>query len=93
MTLSKNINILSYSGGADSTALLVYCRENNVPYEEAVYSEDWFRYPGEYMRKYFDYIEKEFDIKIAWIKNDIKYWIEKNKGRLYAFPASRSSKS
>ncbi len=65
------MNIISYSGGADSTAVLVYCRENNIPYEEVVYSVDWFPYPGNYMKDYFRYIEKEFKIKITWLENDI----------------------
>lgn len=72
------VNIISYNGGADSTALLVYCRENNVPYEEVVYSEDWFIYPGDYMKNYFKYIEKEFAVKITWLDCDLKYWLNKN---------------
>lgn len=76
----ENVNIVSYSGGADSTAVLVYCRENNVPYEDVVYSEDWFPYPGNYMKNYFKYIEKEFDVKITWLRNDKLSWIKKNAG-------------
>ena len=70
------MNIISFSGGADSTAVLVYCRENNVPYEEVIYSEDWFPYPGNYMKDYFNYIEKEFNIKITWLKCDRKKWMD-----------------
>lgn len=70
------MNIVSYSGGADSTAVLVYCRENNVPYEDVVYSEDWFPYPGDYMKNYFKYIEKEFDIKITWLECDRRKWMD-----------------
>ena len=74
------MNIISYSGGADSTAVLIYCRENNISYEEVVHSKEWFPYPGEYMKNYFKYIEKEFNIKITRLKCDVKYWLEKNKG-------------
>jgi 3'-phosphoadenosine 5'-phosphosulfate sulfotransferase (PAPS reductase)/FAD synthetase len=79
--LSLSRNIISYSGGADSTAVLVYCRENNVPYEEVIYMEDWFPYPEKDLwNKYFEYIEKEFGIIITRIKNDRKYWIKKEGG-------------
>lgn len=61
-------NIISFSGGADSTAVLVYCRENNVSYEEVIYIEDWFPYPGNYMKKYFTYIQNEFNIEITFLK-------------------------
>ena len=84
--MTENLNIISYSGGADSTAVLVYCRENNISYAEVVYSEDWFPYPGSYMIDYFKYIEKKFDIKITWLKNDRKYWIEKNGGHYPRLP-------
>ena len=71
------MNIISYSGGADSTAVLVYCRENNVPYEEVIYVEDWFPYPEkEIWNKYFEYIQDEFNIKITTLKCDRKYWID-----------------
>ena len=69
------MNVISYSGGADSTAVLVYCRENNVPYEEVIYVEDWFPYPGDYMQKYFEYIQDKFNIEITTLKCDRKYWI------------------
>lgn len=71
------MNIISYSGGADSTAVLVYCRENSVPYEEVIYMEDWFPYPGDYMKKYFDYIQQEFDIKITILECDRGFWIKR----------------
>lgn len=70
------MNIISYSGGADSTAVLVYCRENSVPYEEVVYSEDWFPYPDPEFLEYFDYIEKEFDIKITRLPCDRRKWMD-----------------
>ncbi len=80
------MNIISFSGGADSTALLVYCRENNIPYEEVVYMEDWIPYPNKEFLEYFDYIEKQFDIKITRLKNDRKYWIKKNSGHQPRLP-------
>ncbi len=58
----------------------MYCRENNIEYEEVVGVQEWFPYPGEYMKKYLQYIKKEFDIKITWLDCDVKYWLEKNKG-------------
>ena len=74
------INIISYSGGADSTAVLVYCRENNVTYEEVIYVEDWFPYPGNIMQKYFEYIQDKFNIKITKLPCDRLEWLRKNKG-------------
>lgn len=75
------MNIISYSGGADSTAVLVYCRENNVPYEEVIYIEDWYPYPGKEMEKYFDYIQDKFNIKITKLSCDRKYWINREGGK------------
>ena len=72
--------IISFSGGADSTAVLIYCRENNIDYKEVIYMEDWYPYPGNYMKEYFNYIEKEFNIKITKLPCDRKYWISKNGG-------------
>ena len=72
------INIISYSGGADSTAVLVYCRENDVPYREVIYVEDWFPYPEKDLwDNYFKYIEEKFKIKITRLKCDRKYWIKR----------------
>ena len=69
-------NIISFSGGADSTAVLVYCRENNVPYEEVVYSEDWFPYPDKEFLEYFDYIERKFNIKITRLPCNRRKWMD-----------------
>lgn len=74
------MNILSYSGGADSTAALVWCRENNVELTEIVYIEDWFPYPGNTMKKYFKYIQQKFGMGITTIKCDRKHWIEEYGG-------------
>ncbi len=74
------MNIISYSGGADSTALLIYCRENNISYEEVIYMEDWFPYPGQEMEKYFIYIEKKFNIKITKLPCNRLEIIRKNGG-------------
>jgi 3'-phosphoadenosine 5'-phosphosulfate sulfotransferase (PAPS reductase)/FAD synthetase len=82
----NTMNIISYSGGADSTAVLVYCRENNVPYEEVVYMEDWFPYPGDEMQKYFEYIQDEFSIKITKLECNRKYWVESNNNNYPRLP-------
>lgn len=74
------MNIISYSGGADSTAVLVYCRENDVPYREVIYMEDWFPYPGDEMKDYFKYIEKEFKIEITKLPCNRLEYIRKNGG-------------
>lgn len=74
------INILSYSGGSDSTAALIYCTEHKIPIEEVIYIEDWFPYPGDVMQKYFEYIEKKFKIEITKLPCDRLEWLRKNKG-------------
>jgi 3'-phosphoadenosine 5'-phosphosulfate sulfotransferase (PAPS reductase)/FAD synthetase len=76
------VNIISFSGGADSTAVLVYCKINNIPFEEIIYMEDWYPYPDKEFFEYFDYIEKIWsnEFKITRLKCDKLYWIKKNGG-------------
>jgi len=74
------INILSYSGGADSTAALIWCKLNNIPIEDIINMEEWFPYPGDIMQKYFKYIEKKFNINIIRLPCNRLEWIRKNGG-------------
>ncbi|BDI54890.1 MAG: phosphoadenosine phosphosulfate reductase [Lokiarchaeia virus VerdaV1] len=74
------MNVLSYSGGADSTAALLYCTLNDIPYREIIYVEDWFPYPGNEMNQYFEYIENEFNFRITTLPCDRALWLNKNKG-------------
>jgi len=74
------MNVISYSGGADSTAALLYCTLNDIHLKEIIYVEDWFPYPGNIMTEYFEYIENEFDFRITILPCDRALWLKKNKG-------------
>jgi len=60
--------IVSYSGGKDSTAMLVYLRKNHYPIDEVIYCRDPFPYGWRIMYKYFKYIEKTLNLKITKLK-------------------------
>lgn len=62
------VNIISLSGGKDSTALLLRAIELDVEYE-AVFADTGHEHEETY--KYVDYLEKRLGIKIRRIKADL----------------------
>lgn len=59
--------LLSYSGGKDSTAMLLFARSLGVEFM-AVYQDTGFEHPIHY--KYLDYIQEKTGITIYRIKNE-----------------------
>lgn len=65
---NKYVNIISLSGGKDSTALLLRAIELDVDFE-AVFADTGHEHEETY--KYVDYLEKRLGIKIRRIKADL----------------------
>lgn len=65
---SDHVNVISLSGGKDSTALLLKAIELGVEYE-AVFADTGHEHEETY--KYIDYLEKQLGIKIRRVKADL----------------------
>lgn len=74
MVIKMTINILSFSGGSDSVATLLYCIKNDININEIVYIRDWNPYPRKIMKQYFKYIENKFQVKITTLACFKKFW-------------------
>lgn len=72
------ITLLSYSGGKDSTACLIYCLKKNIKIDEIIYVSDFFPYPRKEMKQYFRYIQEKLSVKITTLPFIKKYWLKKN---------------
>lgn len=95
-------HIVSYSGGKDSTAMLLKMIEKQMPIDEIVYCEIMAtptlgaEYPEmyEYLDKVDEYLMKNIGIKITRIKSNIsfeeQFYTKKKKGKyknkIYGFP-------
>lgn len=77
--MMRNIKVISFSGGKDSVAMLIYLINNKIPFDEIVYVRDFFPYPKFIMDYYIRYIEKSLNVKIAKIELDYKEEVKKNK--------------
>ena len=69
--------IISYSGGKDSTAMLLYLKQNYYPIDEVVYVRDPFPHGYRLMYRYFKYIEKRFDLKISKLNSQMLHYIDR----------------
>lgn len=95
-------HIVSYSGGKDSTAMLLKMIEKKMPIDEIVYCEVMAtpiigaEYPEmyEYLDKVDEYLMKNIGKKITRIKPDVSFEQQfytkkkrgKYKGKIYGFP-------
>lgn len=95
-------HIVSYSGGKDSTAMLLKMIENKMPIDEIVYCEVMAtptigaEYPEmyEYLDKVDEYLMKNIGKKITRIKPNVSFEQQfytkkkrgKYKGKIYGFP-------
>lgn len=76
---NDKIRIVSFSGGKDSTAMLIKLINDEIPFNEVIYVEDFFPYPKFIMEYYLSYIEKTFNIKITRLPLSYKDEVSKNK--------------
>lgn len=95
-------HIVSYSGGKDSTAMLLKMIENNMPIDEILYCEVMAtptlgaEYPEmyEYLDRVDEYLMRSIGKKITRIKTNISFEEQfytkkqkgKYKGKIYGFP-------
>ena len=88
-------HIVSFSGGKDSTAMLLMMIEKNMPIDDIVFCDTMAEYPEMY--EYIDEVEKYIGRKITRIRAKKTYEEQfytkfkrgKNKGRIYGFPFQR----
>lgn len=104
--LNEKKTYVCFSGGKDSTAMLLRLIEKNIKIDEIVFADTGFEFPELY--QYIKKIEKHIKRKITILKPDKNLWNKwfygkitrgKNKGKirgmpLYAYPCwySRESK-
>lgn len=61
-------NIISVSGGKDSTALLLLAIERNTPNMQAVFADTGNEHPQTY--EYVDYLAEATGVPVRWVKAD-----------------------
>lgn len=66
--MSANHNVVSVSGGKDSTATLLVARAWEVPNLSAVFADTGHEHPSTY--EYIHYLEDKIGIPIRWIRAD-----------------------
>ena len=89
-------NIVSFSGGKDSTAMLLMMLERDVPVDEIVFVDTTKEFPE--MHEHIRAVESFINRKITILKIDFDYWFSdhvkikgKNKGQKgYGWPDHRN---
>lgn len=92
----KTQNVVSFSGGKDSTAMLLRMIEEGVQVDRVIFVDTTKEFPGMYA--HIDKVQSMIPIKIEVIKIEFDYWFGehiktrgKNKGkRGYGFPDFRN---
>jgi 3'-phosphoadenosine 5'-phosphosulfate sulfotransferase (PAPS reductase)/FAD synthetase len=69
---SKGKTYVCFSGGKDSTAMLLKLIEKKIPFDEVVFADTLFEYPELY--SYIDYVEKLIGITITRLKPPSNTW-------------------
>ncbi|MEA1030969.1 phosphoadenosine phosphosulfate reductase family protein [Pseudomonas sp. N-137] len=67
-------NVISYSGGKDSTAMLLLAVEQEVEHLQAVFADTGNEHPSTY--EYVRYVEQSTGVPIRWIRADFTKQIE-----------------
>lgn len=67
-------NIISYSGGKDSTAMLLLALERETPNLQVVFADTGNEHPSTY--EYVRYVEQATGVPIRWIRADFTQQIE-----------------
>ncbi len=80
MTTPKEHNIVSVSGGKDSTALLLLAIERKVENLSAVFADTGNEHPQTY--EYLQYLSEATGIAIRWVKADFTKDLQRKKERL-----------
>lgn len=83
--MKKDYHVVSYSGGKDSTAMLLLMLEHKMPIDRIIFIDLTKEYPDLYAHneKVNRYLE-QFNLRIESIKVDYDYWFaehEKTKGK------------
>ena len=73
---SKYVNIVSVSGGKDSTSLLLHAKQSGLPFI-AVFADTGHEHALTY--EYVDYLEEKLDVEIIRVKADFTERIEKRR--------------
>ncbi|MDR3414186.1 MAG: phosphoadenosine phosphosulfate reductase family protein [Formivibrio sp.] len=80
-------NILSISGGKDSTALLLLARERQPENMQAVFADTGNEHPQTY--DYLHYLEQATGMQIRWVKGDFSAQITKKREYVLAHWADK----
>jgi 3'-phosphoadenosine 5'-phosphosulfate sulfotransferase (PAPS reductase)/FAD synthetase len=73
------MNVVSISGGKDSTALLLLAIEREVEFK-AVFADTGHEHPKTY--NYVHYLEKTLNVPIQWVRADFTQWFADRRVRL-----------
>lgn len=90
------MNVVSFSGGKDSTAMLLMMLEKGIPVDRVIYVDTTKEFPGVY--QHIDKVRSLCPVEIEVVKIDFDYWFGehvktkgKNKGKKgYGFPDFRN---
>ena len=94
--MSEKLHVVSFSGGKDSTAMLLGMVERGMAIDEVVFVDTTKEFPGMYY--HIDKLEQFTGIEITRLSFDFDYWMKdhvktkgKNKGKIgYGWPDFRN---
>lgn len=85
-------NVVSFSGGKDSTAMLLRMIDEDMPIDEIIFIDTTMEFPGMYA--HIDKVEKYIDRKITKLSFDYRYYLgehQKRNGNIgYGWPDFRN---
>ena len=71
MSYKKDYHVVSFSGGKDSTAMLLHMIELGMPIDEVLYCDTWMEFPAmeRHIEKIKNFVEN-VGIKFVTLKNE-----------------------
>jgi len=86
------MNVVSFSGGKDSTAMLLRMLELNIPVDRIIFADTGFEFPElyDYIKRIENYVDRK--IEFVYPKKSFEEWFNgivtrgKNKGKVRGFP-------
>ncbi|MHA1396114.1 MAG: phosphoadenosine phosphosulfate reductase domain-containing protein [Candidatus Heimdallarchaeaceae archaeon] len=78
---NKPYRVVYFSGGKDSTAMLIVLLENQIPFDEIIFNDTEVEFPEIYT--HINLVQKKLEVKITYLKpkKHFEYWMCEHRTR------------